>query len=56
MKKTTKKLHINTESIRTLNRQMLEDFHGGVTNTNGSQMCSKIPSCITYVTGCEACG
>ena len=55
MKKTTKKLQLNVESLRNLNRRLLEDIQGGATNTNGSQRCSMIATCITYVGGCETC-
>ena len=52
MKKTIKKLRLNVESLRTLSPQDLDAINGGLPNDNGSQRCSKIATCQTYVEGC----
>jgi hypothetical protein len=49
MNKTAKNkaLRLSGETIRRMTHTQISMVHGGMTNENGSQRCSQVPSCLT---------
>src|SRR5262245_855472 len=54
-RKTTSTLRLSKETIRSLTPEQMSMLHGGATNDNGTQRCSRIYSCLSWP-GCTISG